>query len=55
MIKVTCSICGYSFDEENISLCPDCGSQVCEQCSYIFRGHCKDCYQEVTLDFEDNI
>ncbi|MGI6373707.1 MAG: hypothetical protein ACOX1R_11160 [Caldicoprobacterales bacterium] len=53
MAKVTCSICGYPFDQEDITLCPDCSSYVCEECSYMYRGHCSACYQEVTLDFDE--
>jgi|GEM_PF-682129 predicted Zn-ribbon and HTH transcriptional regulator len=53
MAKVTCSICGYSFEQEDIGICPDCSSYVCEECSYMYRGHCSACYQEVTLDFDE--
>ncbi len=52
MAKETCSICGYPFDREHMGLCPDCNKHICEECSYMYRGHCRDCYQEVTLDFQ---
>lgn len=53
MQKIICSICGYSSDQETTVLCPECNSYVCEECSYLYNGYCKDCYKEVTLDFDD--
>ncbi|HHW71132.1 MAG TPA: hypothetical protein GX392_07365 [Clostridiales bacterium] len=48
MSKVKCQICGNSCDGELIEYCSNCGGFICDECSELYEGYCKSCFDEFT-------
>jgi predicted Zn-ribbon and HTH transcriptional regulator len=49
--KVTCSVCGYPTDEDMVGQCPECNSNICDECTELYDGYCQDCFDEVDEDY----